>query len=145
VPAAGTVEKSLWRSGRPFASAPATELFASAPPEVVGDFSPVDPPEATFSEPRGLAVDIDDPLFVAEAGRGRLLVSDLWSRRLLRTFPTPPGTRPLDLAVAGRTVYATLGGDGGVLRLTARDDPERFELPPEALVPTRIAASPTGY
>src|SRR5690606_18112630 len=136
VPDAGTVEKTLWKLGRPFASPPAVELFESELPVAGGDFAPVDPANGPLIEPRGLAVDIDDRLFVAETGRGRVLVYDLWSRRLLRAIATPPGTRPLDLAVDGRTVYATLDGTGGLLRFSARDDAETVELPPEALLPT---------
>ena len=69
---------------------------------------------------------------------------DLWSRRLLRAIPVPPGTRPLDLAVDGTTVFATLEGAAELLRFTARDEAELFTLPPEVLAPTRIAVSPDG-
>jgi phage tail-like protein len=89
-------------------------------------------------------VDEDDRLFVAETGARRILVYDLWSRRLLRAVPVPPGTRPLDLAAHRGVVYATLAGSSQLLRLSARDDAELAALPPEALAPTRVAISPAG-
>jgi phage tail-like protein len=91
-----------------------------------------------------LAVDEDDRLFVAEYGAARIRIYDLWSRRLLRSVPTPRGTRPLDLAGDGRRVWAVLEGSPLLLRLTAREGSELEALPPEVLAPERIAVSPAG-
>jgi phage tail-like protein len=143
-PAAGVVERILWRAGSPYASPAPVELFVRDDPPVGGDFAPEAPLDGPLSGPRGLAVDVDDRLFVAETGARRILVHDLWSRRLLRVIPTPPGTRPLDLAVDGRTVYATLEGAAELMRFSARDDAEPLPLPPEAPAATRIAISPSG-
>ena len=52
------------------------------------------------AEPRGLAVDVNDRLFVAETGADRILIYDLWSERLLRQVALP-GARPTDLAAHG--------------------------------------------
>ncbi|HEV7589222.1 MAG TPA: phage tail protein [Longimicrobium sp.] len=147
-PAEGTVTRTLWRAGGPLlpeASQPVpVELLdpGAAPP--AGDFAPVGPAGGPLLDPRGVAVDVDDRLFVAERGAARILVFDLWSGRLLRAVPTPAGTRPLDLAADGRQVYAALEGAPRLLRLTARGTPSLVDLPPEALVVTRLAASPSG-
>ena len=144
VPDAGTVERTLWRAGSPYASPDPVELFTAEAPPPAGDFDAGVPVGGPLVEPRGLAVDVDDRLFVAETGAARILVYDLWSRRLLRVVATPPGTRPLDLAVHGRTVYVALEGYADLLRLTARDDPEPFPLPALAAHPSRVAVCPGG-
>ena len=95
VPDAGRVERVLWRAGSPYASPDPTELFAAEAAPSVGDFDAAAPAGGPLAEPRGLAVDVDDRLVVAEAGAGRILVHDLWSRRLLRAVPTPPGTQSM--------------------------------------------------
>jgi phage tail-like protein len=147
-PAAGQVARTHWRPstplGRHAALPPEVELFEPLPEEPEGDFAPEAPGGGPLAGPRGLAVDVDDRLFVAETGAGRILVFDLWSRRLLRTVPTPPGTRPLDLAADGHTVWAVLEGSPVLLKLTARTGPELVPLPPEVLAPTRVAVSPEG-
>ncbi|HEX7241271.1 MAG TPA: phage tail protein [Longimicrobiaceae bacterium] len=141
-PAAGQVERTLWGMGR---GAPdPVELFEPEPEAPGGDFAPAAPAGGPLRAPRGLAVDEDDRLYVAESGSGRILVFDLWSRRLLRTVPTGPGTRPLDLAAFGRVVLAAVEGLPHLLRLGARDDLEPFPLPPEAPAPDRVAVSPAG-
>ncbi|MQA90380.1 MAG: hypothetical protein GEU90_09100 [Gemmatimonas sp.] len=144
VPAAGTVERTPWKAGSPYASPPPVELFVRDAPLQLGDFVPADPSPGPLAEPRGLAIDIDDRLFIAETARARILVFDLWSRRLLRAVPTPPGTQPLDLAIHERTVFATLRGSARLLMLEARSTPQLIDLPPEAIAPTRVAASPSG-
>ena len=148
-PAAGQVGRTRWslssalRSGKE--QPPEIELFEPEPQAPAGDFAPESPPSpGPLREPRGLAVDADDRLFVAETGAARILVYDLWGRRLLRAVPTPAGTRPLDLAADGREVWVALSGAPVLLRLTARGDPEPVPLPPEALVVSRVAVSPRG-
>jgi phage tail-like protein len=146
--AAGQVLRTLWKLTGPDvrpADVPApVELFEPEPRPPLGDFSPVRPPSGPLKDPRGLAVDGDDRLFVAEYGAGLIRVYDLWSRRMLRSVPTPPGTRPLDLATDGHFVWAALEGSPMLLRLTAREGPEMDALPPEALAPDRVAISPNG-
>lgn len=146
--AAGQVTRTLWKLTAPDvrpADVPApVELFEPEPRPPLGDFSPMGPPSGPLKDPRGLAVDGDDRLFVAEYGAGVIRVYDLWSRRMLRSVPTPPGTRPLDLATDGHFVWAALEGSPMLLRLTAREGPEMDALPPEALAPDRLAISPSG-
>lgn len=146
--AAGQVLRTLWKltgpDVRPADVPPPVELFEPEPRPPLGDFSPVGPPSGPLKDPRGLAVDGDDRLFVAEYGAGMIRVYDLWSRRMLRSVPTPPGTRPLDLATDGHFVWAALEGSPMLLRLTAREGPEMDALPPEALAPDRLAISPSG-
>lgn len=146
--AAGQVSRTLWRlsvPGVPLAARPEpVELFEAEPAPALGDFAPVAPPPGPLHDPRGVAVDEDDRLFVAEYGAARIRVYDLWSRRLLRSVPTPPGTRPLDLACDGTRVWAVLEGSPLLLRMTAREGPELEALPPEVLAPRRVAVSPSG-
>ncbi|TMM06283.1 MAG: hypothetical protein E6G10_00950, partial [Actinobacteria bacterium] len=76
-PERGEVERSLWSpadawghtTGRPSPS----DLIGPSPSAPVGDFAPAEP-VPPLREPRGLAVDVDDRLFVAESGARRLLV-----------------------------------------------------------------------
>lgn len=148
LPRSGEVTRTLWRlSG---ALVPADDqplpvsLFAAEPPAVIGDFAPAADPGGPLRDPRGLAVDVDDRLFVAEHGAGRVLVHDLWSARLLRAVRMPEGTRPVDLAADGREVYAALDAAPGLVRFTARGEPEPAPMPPDVLLPSRIAVSPSG-
>lgn len=162
VPAAGTVERSRSTALDPLA--PSTEppqpldLF-EAQPRPLGEFSVAEPVGGGLREPRGLAVDADDRLYIAETGAARVLVFDLWSRRLLRRIRFPHGAQPLDLAVHGRTVYGVVrpqpssgGATGGtasaaparLYRMSARVGPLAIVLPDEVESPSRIAISPDG-
>jgi phage tail-like protein len=143
-PEAGSVERSRWAGGEGAAASVPVQLFEAAEESVPGEFAPVGPVDAPLREPRGLAIDVDDRLFVAETGAGRILVYDLWSRRLLRALATGAGTRPLDLAAHGRTVLATVGGSEALLRFSARGAAEEVPLPPEVPAATRVAVSPDG-
>lgn len=145
---AGQVTRTLWRNGGPLIP-PAQQpepvpLFDPEPSPPLGDFTPAAAPSGPLDDPRGVAVDVDDRLFVAEYGAARILVHDLWSRRLLRAVATPAGTRPVDLAADGRQVWAALEGTPHLLQLSARGDPRLVELPPDVLVASRVAASPSG-
>jgi len=144
VPDAGRVERSLWSALDPLAGSAEVprplDLFEMEPP-VLGDFRPAAPRGGPLREPRGVAVDGSDRLFVAEAGAGRVLVHDLWSRRLLRRISLDGA--PLDLAAHARGVLA-VAAPGALYRLGARDAPERLELPAGLDAPSRVAASPCG-
>lgn len=143
-PVEGTIERTLWRAGTPYASPDPVRILPTEVPPLEGDFEAELDVSDPLVEPLGLAVDLDDRLFIAERGNARILVYDVWSRTLLRAIPTPAGTRPLDLAVHGHTVYATLEGEPRLLRFGSRAEPELYDLPPEALEATRVAASPSG-
>lgn len=150
VPDEGRVEWSLWAGQTPRAAgdeppAPLDLFAAEVPP--AGEFTPVTTPTSALSAPRGLAVDHDDRLFIAETGAGRLLIFDLWGRRLLRrvVVAAPDGTaaRPLDLAAHGTTVYALLA-PAGLVELTARSEPRALPLPADVTEPARLAVAPGG-
>lgn len=131
-----------------------TPLFGAPPPAVSAPFTPSTAPVTPLSDPVGIAVDADDRLFVSERGTRRILVFDLWSRRLLRRVPVTsldlPDRRPAGLGARGRTVYAVVQRPSGLLRLTARRGPEEVDLPdavsqlPPGSVPVRVAVHPSG-
>jgi len=151
VPTEGRVERVLWAAQDPLTAssvAPDPVEVIRAPDEVVfGDFASGPPPSA-LAAPRGLAVDGSDRLFIAESGRCRVLVYDLWSRRLVRIIALASedaaGPRPIDLAAHGDTVYALTEQPPGLLRLTARGAPRAVALPPGVVSATRVAVSATG-
>ncbi len=144
VPDEGRVERALWAAGDPLKPRklqPTTlDLFHSEEPEL-GDFQQPETSSA-LSRPTGLAVDQDDRLFIAETGAKRILIFDLWSRRLLRTVALQG--EPVDLTASGRRVYALLRSPNGLVRLDARSSVEAVELPESISDPTRIACSPRG-
>jgi phage tail-like protein len=149
VPSEDRVEKVLWKAMDPLG--PVTgqpqpmDLFASRGGEIsnaAGDFTVARHTASAF-EPRGIAVDVNDRLFVAETGGNRILVYDLWSERLLRRVMLP-GTRPTDLAASGNDVYAVLSATHQIVRLTARSGPDPFDLAAGCTDPSRIAISPGG-
>ncbi|MGH9769917.1 MAG: YncE family protein, partial [Blastocatellia bacterium] len=149
-PAEGRVERWLWEAQDPLqlASGQATpvdmpvDLFGDGPEASVGDFEiPSEKPGALVA-PRGLAVDESQRLFVAESGAERILIYDLWSRRLLRHVRL--GSAPVDLATDGRTVYALLASPPGLVKLDARTGPQSLAFPGEIADPSRIAISPEG-
>lgn len=147
LPGQGRVERLRWSPPDtvvpPSDRSVPVDLFGAGKPGAFGDFTaPAEKP--ALCEPRGLAVDQDDRLFVAESGRDRLLVYDLWSRRLLQRIALPAGSRPTDLAVSGRAVYAVLAGSGQIVRFRARSTPIPLALPPGCTGPSRLAVSPSG-
>jgi phage tail-like protein len=145
-PSDGRIERMLWRATDPLGvvadQPPPVNLIADAERVPLGDFTRIDP-AAALREPRGLTVDVNDRLFVAETGGDRILVYDLWSDRLLRQVALP-GARPTDLAVHGNDVYAVLAGGKRIVRLTARAGPEPFDLPAGCTEPSRVAVSSGG-
>jgi phage tail-like protein len=151
----GRVERMLWRALDPFEpptddSLLEVDALGGEPEPAVGDFTPEPPAGTRLRRPLGLAVDEDDRLFVCEHGAGRILVYDLPSSRLLRTVRF--GARPLDVAAAGRLVYAVLDADPWLARLSARTNPVPVKLPqaaelqgvPPTASPARVAVSPGG-
>jgi phage tail-like protein len=147
LPAAGRVERLRWAAIDPAAPAAdqpaAVDLFAPAPPSAFGDFGSA-PADAGLAEPRGLAIDGNDRLFIAETGADRILVFDLWEQRLLQHTALAAGARPTDLAAQGLRVLAVLAGTGQVVRLGARSTPVPVALPPGCTGPSRVALSPAG-
>jgi phage tail-like protein len=149
VPAEGRVLRQLWAADDPLGpenpdGAP-VDLF-EGPPLPAGPFSPGGTDAPPLRAPRGLAVDRDERLYVAESGAGRVLVYDLWSRRLLRSVRL--AAAPLDLAARGDVVFCVLA-DGRLVRLRAYDGPFDVELRRPADAPAdaeacRVAVSPRG-
>ena len=144
IPDEGQVERVRWAAQdplRPNSEQPVpVDLFAVDKPEQLGDFALVNNAATALATPRGLAVDDDERLFVAEAGAKRILVYDLWSNRLVNQIAV--AGEPLDLVAHGRTVYVLLGSPPGLLKLSAHIGPQALALPPEITDPSRIALSP---
>ena len=140
-PALGTVTRVLWAAQEPEITE--EDLFPpppAAPPDPA-DFQPVEPVFA-LDEPRGLAVDVDDRLFVGEAGSRQVRILDLWNHRLLRRVSFPAA--PADLACSGRTVYVLLK-TGALYRMTARTTPVLLPaLSPAPADARAVAIAPDG-
>jgi phage tail-like protein len=135
----GGVERILWAAPPPHDVEP-LDLLAPAVGGAGGDFAS-DPHRPPLRRPGGLAVDEDDRLFVAETGARRVLVFDLWSRRLLRAVRV--AGLPLDLASRGRTVWALLDDAPAVVRLESRTGPHD-PSPIACDEPLRIAVGASG-
>jgi phage tail-like protein len=147
LPDAGRVERVRWSAidlAVPAATQPApVDLFDALPPQAVGHFH-LPTPAAPLVEPRGLAVDADERLFVAETGADRVLVYDLWDERLVQQIALPAGSRPTDLAAHDLRVLAVLAGSGRIASLGARGTQQEFALPAGCEQPSRVAVSPAG-
>ncbi|MEO8333809.1 MAG: phage tail protein [bacterium] len=146
LPDAGAVERVLWAARDVLApsggAAAASAFFAAAATGALGDFASAGT-QSTLREPRGLAVDENDRLFVAESANGQVLVYDLWSERLLRRV-TFGGERPTDLSAHGAFVWVVLAASGRVAKLTAGGGPDDVALPAGCTNPSRIAVSTDG-
>jgi phage tail-like protein len=146
LPSAGRVERLLWKALDPLGPVTAgpapIDLIEGERSARVGDFISNDSSGA-LQHPCGLAVDINDRLFVAETDADQILVYDLWSDRLIRKVILS-GSRPSDLCAHDIYVYAVLSATGRVVRLTARSGPEPFPVPVGCSVPSRIAVSCCG-
>lgn len=146
VPKEGRVERLFWATHDPLQPAAAqkapVDLFETEGQEEFGDFVLSGEAPAQLLEPTGLAVDEDDRLFVAESGNKRILIYDLETKRLLRVVQL--AARVTDLAAFGNTVYGLLVSPPGLIKLTARTNPQSLELPQGITAPTRIAVSPEG-
>lgn len=139
VPEEGRVERILWAASQP---AEPLDLFEADPVASLGDFRPVSGAGQPLQEPRGLAVDENERLYIAEAGAQRVLVFDLWSRRLLEQVRLPG--RPVDLAIAGPSVVALVESPPLLFDVGSRTLPRQLAMPGVVSAPARLAASPSG-
>lgn len=149
VPGEGRVERRRWRPRRRLEPVTgdepaARDLLGGGEDVQAGDFVLGEPAGGRLADPRALAVDADDRLYVCEAGARRILVYDLWSGRLLRRVGL--AGVPLDLAVLGREVVVLTRDPVAMLRLEARSGPRAGEEPPPlgGLEPRRLAAAADG-
>lgn len=121
------------------------DLFP-AEPAALGDFATDDAAPGSLLAPRGLAVAPRDRLYVAESGKHRVLVYDLFERRLRAIIPTAPegssGPRPIDLATHGEQVFVLT--EPPKLLVIVHEQVVAELAIPEAVAPTRVAASPNG-
>jgi phage tail-like protein len=116
-------------------------------PPVLGEFAlPTATLAPSLAQPSALAVDANDRLFVAETGARRILVYDLWSRRLLRRLGMgifgSPAPRPIDLAAQGSLVWALLDGPPRLISFEARRDPAEVASPIDLTGAVRLAVAP---
>ncbi len=149
VPDHGRVERLLWAGMDPTDPVPRrpapVDLFASEEERDHGDFAAVEPHHAPLQQPRGLAIDDQGRLYVAETGAARVLVYDLLEQRLLGRVRIGPGwRRPLDLATDGRHVYVVLDGPPAVAVFEGLSTPRLLSLPDLSGSPSRIAICPRG-
>jgi phage tail-like protein len=142
LPEAGRMERIRWadpaaKQQEPF------DLFESES-QAAGEFVLAADDAMPLQDPRGLVIDGDGRLFVAESGAWRILIYDLVERRLLRRVGLEGVGRPLDLACDGRRVYALLDEPPGLAILDARTGPRFEALPAVVTAPSRIAAPAPG-
>jgi len=116
LPADGRVERYPWDDGP--RRAPAEDVIAAMTSPPAGEFELQTTPAGPLAQPRAIVLDDDDRLWVAESGARRVVLWDLWSRRLLRRIPLP--ATPLDLARRGRRVLALLDDGAGVAEIEDR-------------------------
>jgi phage tail-like protein len=147
IPEQGRVDRLLWKITDPSApiedQPPSFNLIEGEPSEPIGDFKSIEG-GGPLNEPRGVAVDVNERLFIAETAADRILVFDLWSDRLLRRVVIP-GARPTDLAAHGNDVYVVLSANREIVRMTARSGPHPFAMPAGCTEPSRIAVSCCGH
>jgi phage tail-like protein len=146
VPEENRVERVLWASQDPLrpSAVPleSMDLFGAGEPVHYGEFGSLTGPVAPISDPRGLCVDSEDRLFIAEHERRRILVFDLYSERLLRAVPVPGS--PGCLVARDLAIYAALDDPPGLLFLDARRPPQQQPLPADFAAPARLAFAPDG-
>jgi len=146
VPEANRVERILWAAQdplRPSAAPPQPrDLFGVEESQGFGDFHTASAETSSLSDPRGVCVDDDDRLYIAEYGKSRILIFDIESRRLLRVVPV--AGRPGCLVAHNLTVYAALDDSPALLRLEARRGPWPVKVPPIFAAPSRLAFAPDG-
>lgn len=151
-PADGSIDRVLWaaqpdleREGPAPAPLP---LFAPPPAPALGDFTAQTPALHPLVRPQGLAVDGEDRLFVCDAGARRVVIVDLWERRVLRRTAWRSGgkaARPVDAAAAGKGVWVLFEDPSALVWWEAREEPRvRQSLPAGLTAPSRIAADKEG-
>ncbi len=145
LPVEGRLERYPWDGGP--RAAPVEDLVAAGDRPEAGEFVVVREPGGPLAEPRAVLVDDDDRLWLAEAAARRVVLWDLWSRRLLRRIALPG--RPLDLARRGRRVLVLLE-DGGVAEIEDRAVrrvlalPDLGDLVGRTARPRRVAVAADG-
>jgi phage tail-like protein len=145
LPAQGSVERLRWAQYDPLDltqnQAEALPLFAPPAGMLAGDFGSSAVP-TPLAAPRGLAVDADDLLYVAEAGGHAVLVMDLVARTQVRRIGV--AGRPLALAAQGRDVWLITETPAALFRLRGRGAMVEQPLPAASTAPSRIAIGPAG-
>ena len=152
VPEGGRIEWRHWQAQQTAETAidetAMEDLFERPAPPEDGVFVSAHLPEGPLVDPRGLAADERDHLFVAEAGRNRLLIYDIDDRRLVRVIPLADlgaiGPRPIDVAACRSTAYVLTENPVRLLRLTAQGVLHYEQLPAQIGSPVRLAVSPRG-
>ena len=145
LPEAGSVERLHWARFDPLdlTQAQAQPLPLFAPPAAAqgGDFHST-AAATPLRSPRGLAVDVDDLLYVADAGARAVWVLDLLARTLVRRLAL--AGQPLALAAHGRELWLICAAPVALYRLRARGTLLAQPLPAAASAPSRIAVGPGG-
>jgi hypothetical protein len=118
-PEQGQVERVLW--GTDNQRLEPVQVFATPPEQPTGDFAPVESP-LPLAQPRALAVSDEGRLFVGEAAAPRVVIFDLFERRLLRRVEIPSNGRPLDMACDGRRVFVLVDSEPYLYVLDAWSD-----------------------
>lgn len=142
---AGQIELFLWGDPSARRAGDALPLFEETELPRVGDFEPTPSAGLALNDPRGIAIDDDDRLFVAERGNNQVRVVDLWSRRVLRVerfaAPHAPGPAPVDVVSSGSEVWVLTQEPAALYSMTARRAARRQSLPAEVVAPSRLACS----
>lgn len=160
IPEEGRVERIAWAATDPLrppaAAPPPVDLFGgyeeAAP---IGDFVSQGGQPAFLVEPRGLAVDDDDRLYVVDTKANDVLVFDVWTLRLLRRIhlPPPPSgtTGAMDVCATagglsgslGSAVVVAVEGANALYRIDVHGSPISVGKP-WIVAPSRLAASKCG-
>lgn len=145
VPDAGIVERVRPRAGvktRVDETDGISDLFESRAPDTFGDFGSA-APSTVLQTPRGLAVDANDRLYIAESDASRILIYDLWSSRLLRSIVFTK-EQPVCLAAHDETVWAVLAPSGRVVKVSTAGGPDAIVLPEGCERVSRVSIAPDG-
>ncbi|MFF0014106.1 phage tail protein [Streptomyces sp. NPDC005374] len=149
-PAAPPAGLAFDRWGRAYRSRPAEdriEVIRADRTETLGGCP------GLFDGPRGLAVDTEQRLYVAEVRAARVTVYDIWADRILRRVSVRGrahrSARPVDAAAVGERAYVLLHHPAGIVVFHGRRSPlpgPRLSRPRcrERLAPERIATRPDG-
>jgi phage tail-like protein len=153
LPDQGRVVRMHWTDAVANPAPDAPDIVDPGREPIVGDFTSPGGGVSSLQRPVGLALDVDDRLYVADATGGAVLVFDLWSGRLLRRARTgtaaAPRRRPLDLACYQRTVWAVTADPPGLVQMAARTGPTDGKMPhlkavPSDAAPKRVAVDGSG-